>query len=374
MKVRFLTASSYWGGLEGHTVGLAQTLSARGHDVAVVELGREVFADRKTARDERTEVIHVPLPVRDGVTMPLPKVSCFTWWRILRGLRADVGVFAKGDFDGGSWRLDVAARLCFRRYVTIEHSATPMPPKTGARHFGGIRGFGFWWYRMLMNRRLRSPWPHAVVCVSDAVRRPLANEYLFARRKLATVHNGIDSSTFKRDPERRLAMRERWRVPADALVFGTVGRLTSRKGCELAIELFDEVSRQCAGPRDASGARRRRPVTRGSGEARSREGPERSCRPGRLHRTASGRLPGPGCLPPAKHDRRIAVGPAGGHGLPLLSDCDVGRRCAGDHRRFRPGMARAAWGSGEVSRCDASCGPNQSTLGCRRWELGRERT
>jgi glycosyltransferase involved in cell wall biosynthesis len=77
-----------------------------------------------------------------------------------------------------------------------------------------------------------------VVCVSDAVKRPLLRHYGFASRKLSTVHNGIDVAKYRPDPERHATARRAWGVPPEAFVFGAVGRLARVKGLATAIDLF----------------------------------------------------------------------------------------------------------------------------------------
>ncbi len=230
MKVHLVTAASEWGGAEVHGVAVARTLESRGHDVAIVELGRNAYARHRVSRQIQTPIIHVPLDADDRLDARFCDVGWVAWWRILRRLKGDVLVYMKGAYDVNSRAFDVAARLSSRRYVTIEALACPMPPKTSARHFGIVPGFGLWWHRLKWKRRLHSAWPHAVVCVCEAVRQPLAQHYGFRPSTLVTVNNGIDIDQFRHDAAQRQALRRCWGVPADALVFGAVGRLNAVKG------------------------------------------------------------------------------------------------------------------------------------------------
>ena len=43
MNISFLSETPSWGGAEVHTVGLAEVLAARGHDVRIVALGHGVY-------------------------------------------------------------------------------------------------------------------------------------------------------------------------------------------------------------------------------------------------------------------------------------------------------------------------------------------
>ena len=86
-------------------------------------------------------------------------------------MKGEVCLFPKGELSTGSWPLDLAMRLAFSRYLTIEHKASLPPPKRSTRrHLGGlIPGLGLWWYRERLTSALRGLWPHRVVCVSNAV-------------------------------------------------------------------------------------------------------------------------------------------------------------------------------------------------------------
>lgn len=239
MKVCLLTSASQWGGTELHTIGLAETLVERGHQVSIVQLGHDLYERVKSQLNGRVNLVQVNTPKSGG------DVSFFEWVRILRKLASDVCVFEKGLLDLGSWRLDVAARICFRRYITIEQLNCPLPAKASKRHFRGwLPGLGLWWYQTIVMRHLRSVGPHWIVSVSDAVRRELTENYGFPSRKVITIHNGLDPSKFQPNTEYRHVMRERWGIPQDALVYGAVGRLSRAKNYHVAIELFSQLIAQ----------------------------------------------------------------------------------------------------------------------------------
>ncbi len=234
MKVSILTSSKGWGGIAVHTLGLAEALDRRGHEVSIVELQGDVYRRARLDRDGYIRVIHIDRA---------PRREHLSWWesfRILRQLKGDVCIFEKGHLDTESWRLDLAARMCFHRYIVIEQSVcAPMPPKSSTRHVKGLLpGLGLWWYQCFLNRRLRSIGPQRIVCASHAIRTRLIEEYRFPPRKTLTIHDGIDPDTFRPNSQSRRAMRAAWGIPQDALIFGAVGRLHKIKGYELALELF----------------------------------------------------------------------------------------------------------------------------------------
>src|SRR5215813_9319236 len=236
MRVSILTATSAWGGAENHAVNLARVLKQRGHEVAIVELGHAVYDDHV---DPSTgiEVIHVELPKL------LEKLTFSESLNLLKGLASDVVVFEKGELDTANWRFDFAARMCFKRYISIEQLiCAAMPPRVSRSHLSGLLpGFGLWWYRTYCNRFARSLGPHSIVCVSEAVRSRLVNDYGFSPHKTITIHNGIQMSKFRPDPEVRAAARCAWGIQSEDLVLGALGRLAPIKGYDVAVRAFKEL-------------------------------------------------------------------------------------------------------------------------------------
>lgn len=231
-RVCLLACPLGWGGSELHTAELARTLAERGNAVTVLEFGPPLFAAHG----------HLPPEVR-LITLqfdvPAEQVSFRRWMRILRSLHCDAAVFAKGQVHLGSVALDLAARLCFRRYIAIEHVSPPaLPAPRSKRHFGFVPGLGLWRKRLQWQVYQRSLGPQQVICVSRALLRELG-EYWYPRRKLVAVPNGIDSDRYRPDPLQGAAQRAKWGVPPNASVFGTVGRLViHHKGQDLAIDAF----------------------------------------------------------------------------------------------------------------------------------------
>jgi glycosyltransferase involved in cell wall biosynthesis len=70
-----------------------------------------------------------------------------------------------------------------------------------------------------------SPWVRRIVCVS----RPTAAQFAHVAHKTCVWHNGVDLSEFQPGAA-DAAVRARWGIPADAVVFGSHGRVLRRKG------------------------------------------------------------------------------------------------------------------------------------------------
>jgi glycosyltransferase involved in cell wall biosynthesis len=237
MKVCVLTATDAWGGAEIHTMALATTLAARGHDVLIHELGHRLYERPDLDVPDGLRIVPLELP------KPLRDMGVRDWLRTLPPARPALSVFPKGTFEAGTWQFDVAARLSYRRYVTIEHNVSPpMPARASRWHLGGlVPGVGAWWLRLLAERYVRSLGPHRVICVSSAVQERLVTRYRFPVRKMRTVHNGISAETFRRCPEAREALRRAWGFPDDALAFGAIGRFFPQKGYDVALAAFGQL-------------------------------------------------------------------------------------------------------------------------------------
>jgi len=237
MKVLILTSSSSWGGTEVHTLALATTLADRGHAVNILSLGHEPPWEAGRARHAGVTLSRLALPG------PLRKLGFWTWRGLLGRFAADVAIFPKGHVNCGSFALDLAARRRFGRYLTIEHLlGPPLGVRVGGSHFFGmIPGLGLWWYRQWLHYHTRGLGPRRVICVSEAVKARLTQEYRWPARKVLTVRNGIDTSRFWPDARLRAATRRRWGLAEDALVCGVVSRLAPEKGCEVALASFAKL-------------------------------------------------------------------------------------------------------------------------------------
>jgi glycosyltransferase involved in cell wall biosynthesis len=239
LKIALLIASNGWGGMEMHAAHLANGLADRGHEVTLVELDEPVFR----AAGEADPRVQVTSPDFGGLS---GRVGWWRWWRYFRGFGCDVALFEKGGLMTGSLALDLAGRAAFPRYLVLEQLDPPARPlRSSRRHLGGlVPGLGIWWYRNVLRVRLRSIGPHRVITVSRSALEEL-KQYGYPPAKLLAVQNGIDVARNRPDPKARAAARARWRIPADATVFGTVARLDCwHKGQDIAMAQFAELVKQ----------------------------------------------------------------------------------------------------------------------------------
>jgi len=234
MKVAILSKAGVWGGLEVHAVGLTQALIRRGHDAFILCLDQATRELYQLFGGDR-----VPLVQVNG-SKPTEQRGCLDWLTAFRRITADACIFEKNTLHTGSLSLDIAARLQFRRFVTIQQlEPPPLPAWSRGRYLGDlIPGLGLWWYRMKWAGYWRSVVPQKTICVCQAVSDQLRTNYRFAPQKLVIVHNGIDPERFRADPVGRRKVRADWGLSNDALVFGSARRLAQDKGLDVAIEAF----------------------------------------------------------------------------------------------------------------------------------------
>lgn len=233
MKVVVLVRSRLWGGLESHAVDLVHRLAERGHEARIACVGRTT-TDLFLAHDPSLPIATVAEPSGPG--------SVLHWWREFRALRADACIFEKGTLHTGSFQLDFAARLSFRAFLVIEQLEPPVLGPLKRRRVLGLPSPGIWWYRQRFAGWLRSLGPHRVVCISEAVRLALENDYGFARTRTTIIHNGVDVDRFH--PSLREAARRTLGLDDDATVVATACRLVPQKGVDVAIQSLARVVAQ----------------------------------------------------------------------------------------------------------------------------------
>lgn len=237
-RIALLTAAVTWSGVEVHTLGLARALQDQGHDVVIIELGRAVYAN---APDKGFDAIR-RLDIGTGPPAVLSALSFWTWMKLFRTIDCDIAVSIKGTFKFANLAMEAAARWRFDRFIVIEHMQAPLGKRISKRYLGGLLpSIGLWWYRGRLAGYLRSIFPQKTICVSHAAATTLHDDYGYPLAKLITAHNGVDTEVFVRDTTARRRTRQSWRMPADAFVFGTVGRLSQMKNHAQLVRVFHRL-------------------------------------------------------------------------------------------------------------------------------------
>jgi glycosyltransferase involved in cell wall biosynthesis len=191
-RIVFVTRPFGRGGAEKHLDDLIERLEAS-WEVVILTMGPHPYSPRPGSQEERIRVVPGP---RSG--------RFFASWRAFRKLKPQVIAFNNGDFPLFHWQMYVAARLSgARRVVAIEHSIANPPRDTNlaaALASQGKLSAILRWLTGPLRRAVTTRLPglvcHATVCVSDAVRDRLIQEYRYPAAKTITRRNGVDVNTF----------------------------------------------------------------------------------------------------------------------------------------------------------------------------------
>jgi len=103
-----------------------------------------------------------------------------------------------------------------------------------------VRGYSFIhrWLDTLANRL-----NHRVIAVSSSICTFLCRQERIPADKISVIYNSVDLVRFspRNDPRAREEARQKWHVPAEALIVGGVGRLHYQKNFPLFLEVASEV-------------------------------------------------------------------------------------------------------------------------------------
>jgi glycosyltransferase involved in cell wall biosynthesis len=197
------------GGMESLVAEMAARFNGTSVQVSLITLSGRVGRLGAVTRD-RFDQFHV---IRKGVglSMLLPLGVA----KVIRGTRADVVHVHNGSWYKGS----LAARLAgVKRVIYTEHGREHDDPP-----------FMQWLDRRASGRT------DAVVAVSARLARYLEKSVGIERRRIVTIHNGVDTSVFTPAPP-PAELRASLGIPSDALVIGSVGRLEPVKAYERLLE------------------------------------------------------------------------------------------------------------------------------------------
>ena len=111
---------------------------------------------------------------------------------------------------------------------------------TGIPSVSTAHGF----YKPSLGRRLFPAWGERVVAISPLVAGALQNEHHIQPEKIRIIHNAIDIEVFTRrlGQQDRDWLRQRYGIPKEAFVVGSVSRLVRDKGHEYLIEAMRRLA------------------------------------------------------------------------------------------------------------------------------------
>lgn len=194
-RIVFVTHTPEFGGAEKHLIDLVGRIDER-LDCRILCLGRDFFSE--PLRGRRNVQVTTSPAITDWHFMK--------YWRLLSSFRPSVIVFVKGIFEQYPFSAYVAARLAGnRRLVVIEHLIADSAPVVaeGQGLVGSFRRLFGWRARHMAIKQWQGRLADTTICVSEAVRRRLVEEYAYPASSTITVRNGIDCRRYQpREPSR----------------------------------------------------------------------------------------------------------------------------------------------------------------------------
>jgi glycosyltransferase involved in cell wall biosynthesis len=218
MKVLLLTTHLNMGGVSVYTVNLARYLKERGIDVAIASGGGSLESILK-----KNGIVHITFDVKTKFEFGI-KI-----WKALPSLER---IIKDKGFDLIHAQTRVAQVLgCL---VGLKMGI----PLVTTCH-------GFFKYRRL-GRRLFPCWGQKVIAISDSVRRHLLEDFHLAEDRVSLIYNGIETDRYSSEDIRvkDTGIMDPIGLAKDALLVGTMGRLSSVKGQKYLISAFKEALSQ----------------------------------------------------------------------------------------------------------------------------------
>ena len=215
MKILLLTTHLNIGGIGIYTVGLAKYLKAAGVEVAVASGGGKLETVLK-----QSEISHFTLNIRTKSEFGI-KV-----WRALPELAK---IISAGEFQlvhAQTRVTQVAARLS---------EITTKVPFISTCH-------GFFRHRKF-SRRIFPCWGERVIAISKSVRTHLVEDFRVDPSRVVLIYNGIELDRYlpvSAEGKYRILLQETGLDP-DAMIIGSVGRLSPVKGFKYLLRAFKDV-------------------------------------------------------------------------------------------------------------------------------------
>jgi glycosyltransferase involved in cell wall biosynthesis len=224
LKVLQVLSGRVRSGIESQVLNISRGLRAQGVEIVLAPLTWGSFAD-----EARAEGFDVRSPRKRFVGDPR------TFWRLARLARDERVDVIHTHGEAASFYGRIAALLAGGRpVVTTVHSFTPKI----LQDFCKSRVLR---WLILKQDKWLARWTHRLILVTPEL-DPALREAGFPPEKLVTISNIVDLDKCTLDAAHAAPVRQQFGLPADALVFGFVGRLAPVKDPLLFVEFAQRLT------------------------------------------------------------------------------------------------------------------------------------
>src|SRR5919106_95175 len=237
MRVLLITDTFAYGGTEKALEDLVLRLDLSRVEPIILCFGLNFYTEKLNQRH------NLGIKIEDN----LKANGFFSYWRAFRRHRPDVAVFVNGILGLFPWYAYLAARLAgARRVVGIEQLIADACPRgeLGNGIFQRVRRLVGWHARYTFKYRLQGILSDQTVCVSEAVRKRLIDDYCFSAEKTVTIWNGADLSYFGVPTDRGADVRVNLNIGRDNPVIVCVARLHIKKGIQILLQALANLLKE----------------------------------------------------------------------------------------------------------------------------------
>ena len=232
----FVTNAFSYGGSEKHLLDLLDRLQDGNVRSVVLCTDSDPFTQRLK------EGCHSSVAIRSEKSLK----SVTDWVRVFREINPDVVILVYGTLWLLPWFAAVAARLAGVRKLYAIHHLMPLPPpnpqileinspRDVLRRVFGKR------VRKLLAARVPPHLCDTTICVSNAVRDSLIQQYRFPARKMLTIHNGISPREFAPSRTDGIAIRTKLQIRSGDFVLVCTARLSIEKGIDILLSAMSHI-------------------------------------------------------------------------------------------------------------------------------------
>jgi glycosyltransferase involved in cell wall biosynthesis len=231
--ILFVINAFCYGGSEKHLLELLRRFEDRNIQSVVLSTDSDPFTERLTKGD---------VIVRSDKSIK----SFGDWLRVFQEIKPDAAVLVYGTLWMLPWIAAPAARFAGIRKLYAIHHLMPQPPSAPRvleiksprdvlRRVFGKR------VRRLLSVRVPPYLCKKTICVSNAVRDALEQQYRFPAKRLMTIHNGISLREFAPKPNEGEVIRTKLGIRPDEFLLVCSARLSAEKQIDILLSAMKQV-------------------------------------------------------------------------------------------------------------------------------------